>query len=228
MSDVPLLLGHRGARVSGTVPENTCASFDLALEHGCDGFEFDVRLTAGGEAVVCHNPRVGGITVSRASRDQLARLPRLGEVLQRYGRRTFLDIELKVRDLESKTLTALREHLPGFGYVVSSFIPDVVMELEARSPSVSLGIICDKRTQLARWRKLPIEYVMAHQSLVDRKLVRDVKGAGKKLFVWTVNDKAAMMRLRDWGVDGIISDQTQLLVHTLGRKGRDRRVGAGN
>jgi glycerophosphoryl diester phosphodiesterase len=218
MSDFPLLLGHRGARVSGAVPENTCASFDLALEHGCDGFEFDVRLTACGRALVCHDPKVGGITVSRATCDQLTSLLRLEEVLPRYGQRAFLDIELKVRGLESKTLAALRERPPGSGYVVSSFIPDVVMELEARSPTVCLGIICDKRTQLARWRKLPIEYVIAHRSLVNRKLVREVHGAGKKLLVWTVNDKLAMLRLRDWGVDGIISDQTQLLVHTLGRK----------
>jgi glycerophosphoryl diester phosphodiesterase len=218
MSDFPLLLGHRGARASRAVPENTCASFDLGLEHGCDGFEFDVRLTGGGQAVVCHDPRVGGITVSRATRSQLTSLPGLKDVLHRYGQRAFLDIELKVRNLESKTLTALREHPPSSGYVVSSFIPDVVMELEARSPSVVLGIICDKPSQLARWRKLPIEYVIAHRSLVNRKLVHDVQAGGKKLLVWTVNDKAAMLRLRDWGVDGIISDQTELLVRTLGRR----------
>jgi hypothetical protein len=143
MSDFPLLLGHRGARVSSGVPENTCASFNLALEHGCDGFEFDVRLTACGRAVVCHDPRVRGITVSRATCDQLKHLPQLKDVLKRYRQRAFLDIELKVRNLESKTLTALREEPVGAGYVISSFIPDVVMELEARSARAPLGIICD-------------------------------------------------------------------------------------
>jgi glycerophosphoryl diester phosphodiesterase len=217
MSDFPLLLGHRGARVSRGVPENTCASFDLALEHGCDGFEFDVRLTACGRAVVCHDPRVRGITVSRATCDQLKQLPQLKDVLKRYRQRAFLDIELKVRNLESKTLTALREEPVGAGYVISSFIPDVVMELEARSARAPLGIICDKPSQLARWRKLPIDYVIAHQALVDQKLIREVHGAGKKLVVWTVNNKQTMLRLAAWGVDGIISDNTQLLVSTLGR-----------
>lgn len=215
MPDFPLLLGHRGARVSRAVPENTFASFDLALEHGCDGFEFDVRLTKSRRALVCHDAKVGRVTVSRATRDQLSHLPDLGAVLQHYGQRAFLDIELKVRDLESKTLTAIREHAPRRGYVVSSFIPDVVMELEARSPAVSLGIICENRTQLKRWRKLPVDYVIAHKSLVSWKLVREVQDAGKKLLVWTVNDKEAMLRLAGWGVDGIISDDTQLLVRTL-------------
>ena len=218
MCHVPLLLGHRGTRVSRAVSENSCASFDLALEHGCDGFEFDVRLTPGGRALVCHDPRVGGITVSRATGDQLSHLPQLEEIVQRYRQRAFLDIELKVRGLESKTLAALREQPLGPGYVVSSFIPDVVMELEARSARVLVGIICDKPTQLARWRKLPIDYVIAHRSLVSQKLVREVHGAGRKILVWTVNNKEAMLRLTSWGVDGIISDNTQLLVNTLGRK----------
>ena len=51
-----LRLGHRGARALTSIPENTLASFDRALADGCDGFEFDVRLTADGEAVVCHDP----------------------------------------------------------------------------------------------------------------------------------------------------------------------------
>jgi glycerophosphoryl diester phosphodiesterase len=33
--------------------------------------------------------------------------------------------------------------------------------------------------------------------------------------VWTVNDKEAMLRMANWGVDGIISDETERLVHTL-------------
>jgi glycerophosphoryl diester phosphodiesterase len=215
MARLPLLLGHRGARASTGIPENTFASFDLALEHGCDGFEFDVRLTASGSAVVCHDPKVGKMTIARAPAKQLPELPRLDDVIQRYGQRAFLNIELKVTDLESKVLSALSQSPPRQGYVVSSFIPDVVMELEARSSSVSIGIICETLAQLACWRKLPVDYVIPHQSLVDRLLVQDVQHAGLRIFVWTVNDPESMRRLASWGVDGIISDETELLVDTL-------------
>jgi glycerophosphoryl diester phosphodiesterase len=215
MARLPLLLGHRGARASTGIPENTLASFDLALEHGCDGFEFDVRLMACGAAVVCHDPKVGKITVARAQAKQLPQLPRLNDVIQRYGQRAFLNIELKVKDLESKVLTALAEFPPRQGYVVSSFIPDVVMELEARGSSVMIGIICETSGQLARWRELPVDYVIPHQALVNRSLVEEIQHAGHRVFVWTVNDKEAMLSLADLGVDGIISDDTELLVHTL-------------
>lgn len=212
---LPLLLGHRGSRVSPGFPENTYASFDLALEHGCDGFEFDVRLTGCGTAVVCHDPKVGGVTVARAQARRLPQLPRLDDVIKGYGQRAFLDIELKVKDLESQVLTALNNNPPSQDYVVSSFIPDVVMDLEARSPAVRIGLICETATQLARWRDLPVDCVIPDQSLVNRSLVQDIQGAGCRIFVWTVNEQEAMRRLAHWGVDGIISDDTELLVRTL-------------
>jgi glycerophosphoryl diester phosphodiesterase len=215
MSDLPLLLGHRGARSSTSVPENTIASFDLALEDGCDGFEFDVRLTGFGRAVVCHDLKVDGISVAQASADQLVTLPILEDVLRRYSQRAFLDIELKVAGLESKVLNLLREHRMEEDYVVSSFLPEVVMELKTRSAKVQAGIICEKPGQLACWRESNAEYVIPHHSLVTLNLVKDVHGVGKKMLTWTVNDRKAMLRLADWKVDGIISDDTRLLAQTF-------------
>jgi glycerophosphoryl diester phosphodiesterase len=215
MSDPPLLLGHRGARASTSVSENTPASFDLALKHGCDGFEFDVRLTSCGRAVVCHDPKVDGITVSRAVAGQLLHLSLLDEVLQRYSQRAFLDIELKVGGLESTVLNSLREYMLEEDYVVSSFLPEVSMELKARSAKVQTGIICDKPGPLACWRDTNPEYVIPHHSLVTSKLVKEVHNDNKKLFAWTVNSQTEMLRLADWGVDGIISDDTELLAQTF-------------
>jgi glycerophosphoryl diester phosphodiesterase len=215
MSDLPLLLGHRGARASTSVPENTPASFDLALEHGCDGFEFDVRLTGGGRSVVCHDPKVDGINVSQATTNQLLHLPLFEDVVQHYSQRAFLDIELKVPGLESKALNCLREYRMEEDYVVSSFLPEVVMELKTRSAKVHAGIICEKRGQLACWRETGAGYVIPHYSLVTLQLVQEVHGAGSKVLTWTVNDRGAMLRLADWGVDGIISDDTELLVQTF-------------
>jgi glycerophosphoryl diester phosphodiesterase len=215
MSDLPLLLGHRGARASSSVPENTFASFDLALTHGCDGFEFDVRLTGNGRCVVCHDPKVDGINVCHATADQLLHLPLLDDVLKRYSQRAFLNIELKVLGLESKVLNSLREYRIEQDYVVSSFLPEVVLELKTRSARIQAGIICDKAGQLACWRETDVEYVIPHYSLVTRKLVQDVHSEGRKVLAWTVNDQGTMLRLAEWGVDGIISDDTEVLVQTF-------------
>src|SRR5260370_26497216 len=103
----PLLLGHRGARAEKPVPENTLASFDLALAQGCDGFEFDVRLTAGGQAVICHDATSGGLKIAESSAQELD-LPLLHEVLTRYRRTAFLHIELKSPGLYEITKDLLR------------------------------------------------------------------------------------------------------------------------
>lgn len=50
------VLGHRGAR--GLRPENTLASFNLALGLGVDALELDTGLTVDGVLVVCHNPEI--------------------------------------------------------------------------------------------------------------------------------------------------------------------------
>jgi glycerophosphoryl diester phosphodiesterase len=215
MPGPPLLLGHRGTRVSDAAAENTLAAFDLALQSGCDGFEFDVRRTACGHAIICHDEKVQGINVVDAGCGQLQALPRLADVLGRYADRAFLDIELKVPGLESEILVALREHPPERGYVVSSFLSDVLRELRVRSAEIRLGFICDRKKDLDRWRELPVDYVIPKHPLITSRLVQAVHGAGRTMLTWTVNDKKKMRQLADWGVDGIISDDPQLLVSTF-------------
>jgi glycerophosphoryl diester phosphodiesterase len=212
----PLLLGHRGARAVRSIPENTIASFDRALADGCDGFEFDVRLTEDEEAVVCHDPKVSRYDVSRTPAKQLSQLPRLRDVLQRY-RDSFLDIELKVKGLERIILDLFLRHKPSKGFVVSSFQPGALKSMHALDATVPLGVICEFKNQLRLWNELPVQYVIPRLDLAEPELIRKIKGAGKKVIVWTVNDPADMQRFAECGVDGIISDDTSLLCRTLAR-----------
>lgn len=211
----PLLLGHRGARATRTIPENTIESFDLALAHGCDGFEFDVRKTADGRAVICHDPVVDDVEISKAGPGRLETLPTLKEVLTRYAAKAFLDIELKVPGLEHSLLSALRMHPPQRGFVVSSFLPEVLDALAALDSALPLGLLTETPSQLARWNRAPARFVLPHYPQVDSDLCKNVHAAGKKIFAWTVNDREGMRRLASLGIDGLISDDTELLVQTF-------------
>ncbi len=212
----PLLLGHRGARAVKSIPENTLASFDQALADGCDGFEFDVRLTADGHPVVCHDPQSGTIEIARASARQLSMLPSLQEVLARYQDRAFFDIELKVAGLEKIVIALLQKHPPRRGFVVSSFLPQVLRDAHALNSTIPLGLISETKAQLRRWSEFPIEFLIPQYNLVDATLLRQLKSAQKKILVWTVNSAADMQGLAHSAVDGIISDNTNLLCRTLG------------
>src|SRR5512136_1133404 len=55
-----LRVGHRGAR--GHAPENTLASFDLAVEMGVSAVETDLHLSKDGEVVLIHDHTVDRTT----------------------------------------------------------------------------------------------------------------------------------------------------------------------
>ncbi len=217
----PLLLGHRGAR--RYAPENTLAAFQLALEHACDGFEFDVRLTADGQPIICHGPKLSGLALDRSEFARLCShaaakgiaLCCLPDVLVQFASRAFLDIELKVPGLETATIAALRQSPPRRGYFVSSFLPETLERLHGLDSTIPLGLICDTRPQLARWPRLSVQGLFLHRKLLSPRVVEELHGEGKLVFVWTVNTARHMRVCASMGVDGIISDDTKLLAQTL-------------
>lgn len=215
-----MLLGHRGAR--RYAPENTIAAFELALDHGADGFEFDVRCTRDRKTILCHDPKLNRLSLRRYTLAQLQAScntaqqipPCLEDVLDRYRQR-FLNIEVKVRGIEPIVVRALRRARPRH-YFISSFLPSVVRRLHALDSSLVLGALAQTRWQLRRWRTLPVSYVVPHYRLLTPGLVEKLHAADKKVITWTVNNARQMLRAGELGVDGIISDDTKLLVDTLG------------
>jgi len=216
-----LLLGHRGARLYA--PENTTVAFDLSLKHGVDGFEFDVRCTRSKQSIVCHDNRFNRIVVRKSTLEQIhakcsadGKPPCLEDVLELYSRRAFLNIEVKVRGMEQAVVQAVKRFPPQRGYFISSFLPSVVRKLHDLDPSLILGAISKSYWHLRRWKALPVSYVVPHHGLLTPKLVDELHAAGKTVVTWTVNDSRRMLRAAAMGVDGIISDDTKLLVETLG------------
>ena len=226
----PLLLGHRGARpVRGfgvdsspqTVPpENTLAAFDYALASGCDGFELDVRYTRDRRHVLCHDPEHDGKPVADHDYSGLERrhgynLPCLEEVLHRFGSNSFLDIELKVPGNERAVVAAIHAAPPRYGFVVSSFLPEVLLTLHEIHAPLPLGYICKHPEAAQRWTELPIKTFIPHHTLVSQRLIDEVHARGLQLFTWTVNRKRDLLRFAEWGVDGLISDDPKMLAETF-------------
>lgn len=58
----PRVFAHRGGCALG--PENTIAAFDRGLAAGADGLELDIRLSADGIVVVCHDETLDRTTNS--------------------------------------------------------------------------------------------------------------------------------------------------------------------
>ena len=213
----PLLLGHRGAR--HYAPENTLAAFDLALAHGCDGFEFDVRMSSDLHPIIVHDPHLRDVVIADFTADKIFAIqntiPEMWQIFERYAATAYLNIELKVVGLEGRLAELLETYPPEKGYLVSSFLPEAIRAMHAVAPNVPLGYICRRKDLVKHWRKLPISHVILHHTLITPSFVAELRSENKKIFVWTVNKREDIAAMAAVGVDGIISDDTRLLCDVL-------------
>ncbi len=106
-------MAHRGA--SDHAPENSLASFDLAVEHGADLLETDAWLTADGQ-IVCHHDA----TLERMTGDP---------------RRVSAVSLSQLRGLRLKTEHGIAgERIPTLAELVDQTPPEVVIVVELKDP----------------------------------------------------------------------------------------------
>lgn len=66
-----------------------------------------------------------------------------------------------------------------------------------------------------RYREFQIPERSGRTTIVSPHFVRHAHRAGVAIKVWTVDDPADMIRLLDWGVDGLITDRPDLAVEIV-------------
>ena len=86
------------------------------------------------------------------------------------------------------------------------------------TPLGSRGPRCDPRPGAA----LQVPHRRGRLPVVTRALVRRAHAAGAHVHVWTVDEPAEMDELLDLGVDGVITDRTDVLKQVLIRRGQWR------
>lgn len=244
----PLIIAHRGW--SAKYPENTILAFDKAVQVGARAIEFDVQLDADGEAVVFHDfvlgrttPEEEEIRVRELSTEEFLELDvgayksvdefydtppaLLSEVLGRYGNKTFLNIELKVFDIdddeEVKTLAArtaelIEEHEWYLG-IVSSFCPAVIRDLKKILPKISIALLGGKISE----QNLLSHAIALHASAynfdgrsgVTKADIQAIHKAGLKAYAYTINDLSRARDLSEMGIDGLFTDHPDLLLKSL-------------
>lgn len=111
------IISHRGEHDNHRIRENTLAAFTPVAAAGCWGLEFDVRWTRDLEPVVMHDTdarRVFGVDLVIAEvsllelQQRVPEIPTLREVVERFGGRQHLMVELKGDELGARTERAAR------------------------------------------------------------------------------------------------------------------------
>jgi len=221
----PLVIAHRGA--SGERPENTLAAYQLAVEQGADMIEVDLHRTRDGAVVITHDEELAGLggrgEIADATLAEVRaldagggeRVPTLAELLDGYGQRIALNLELKrgtraeYAELEAETLAALQSRSLLDRVLFSSFYDPVLHRLRGLAPSARIGLLISRRhpeRAIERAKAVGAEALHPDVTLVTRALVDDAHAAGLAVYSYTVDEPAEMERLLRLGVDGLFTN----------------------
>jgi glycerophosphoryl diester phosphodiesterase len=234
----PLVIAHRGA--SGHKPENTLPAYELAVELGADMIEVDLHRTRDGAIVVTHDEDLRGLggageiadatlaEVRALDAGEGARVPTLDELLDGFGARIALNLEIKrgtradYAGIEEAALAALERRGLVERTLFSSFYDPVLARLRALSARVRVGLLVSRRfpdAWAARARRVGAEALHPERALVTRELVRAAHGEGLAVHVYTVDEPEDLARLVDLGVDGIFTNHPERLRRLCGPRG---------
>jgi glycerophosphoryl diester phosphodiesterase len=249
--NLPAVIGHRGAAMRA--PENTLAGFRAAKALGCAWVEFDVRLTADGGIVLCHDDWLDRTTdakgrVSDRSLQEVRQadagawygpafageqIPTLEEALTlcaELGLGT--NIEIKAEPgLAAPTAAAVCAVLARVGgalgpVLVSSFIPEALTEMRKLAPQVSRGLLLKLLSR--GWgglaSRLDCTTVNFDHRRLSAGLVETIRAAGYPVLAYTVNDPARARLLFDWGVTSVFSDAPDIILSMIAAHQSERPV----
>ncbi len=219
-----LVIGHRGAK--GYMPENTLPSIKKALEINVDGIEIDVHLCASGELVVFHDFTVDKLTdgngevaqfslneLNQFKVEQQYKIPTLIEVIEMIDAKCLLNIELKGKNTAPGACEIIQDAITKKGwhyshFIVSSFQHNELEYIFNYDQNIPLAVLTKASVSdaLEFARTINAKAIHPNQALITRDNVKRAQQKGYKVNVWTVNDIKTIERMKQYGVDAIISD----------------------
>jgi len=215
---------HRG-NAAGTV-ENTLASFRAVVDLGFRYVETDVRTTRDGKLVVFHDKtlaRTAGVdrAIAALRHDELDEfaVPLLTDVLEAFPQTRF-NVDMKDWPSVEALAAVLRATNSIDRLCVASFSEARlrrIRRLAGPSLCTSAGTAGVARFLLGR--PGPAAALQVPVSLMRPAVLRRARRAGRKLHVWTLNDRESIVRAVTAGVDGIMTDEPVLLKSVLAELG---------
>lgn len=214
------IIGHRGCKAH--FPENTVAAIRGCAPH-VDMVEVDIRRCRSGEIVVFHDDELDELTdgsgpVCDHSYEELSSLrvegsdetiPLLSDVLDTLPEGTGINIELKHAGMHNDVAPLIRE--TGHEVLVSSFDTSAIEPFRREPVPTALLFIENFVSNLDTATALGCEYVHPLYRIADAESIARAHERGFSVNAWTVPTKAAVHRLRDGGVDGVIVDSWTII-----------------
>jgi glycerophosphoryl diester phosphodiesterase len=246
-----IAMAHRGGARHPELlgAENTLHAFEHAVALGYQFLETDVHATSDGVVVAFHDAvldrvtdtrgRLSGLTADEVALARIAGehlVPTMAELLEAFPHCSF-NIDLKSHAAVGPLATLLDRtgshdricvgsfshlRLDAFrratsGRVATSASPVEVAAFLALPSGRAARVLTRGRVAA-----LQVPHRRGRLPVVTGSLVRRAHAAGAHVHVWTVDEPAEMDELLDLGVDGLITDRTDVLKQVLLRRGQWR------
>ncbi len=222
-----LFIAHRGA--SYWYPENTVKAVKAALEFGADGVEVDIRETADGTLILSHdeklsrlsqvNLRVSEITLTVLKglkvfqREPYATLDEVLKLIKKGGKPgTLLLLHIKVTGIEEKVANALLKHnLVRTAIPIADELP-ILQRFKQILSNVRTGAVFFHRPPKRQYPEY-VDVIIVHRNFITRELVNEVRGTGRPLYAFGVEEISTARELAELGVDGIITGRPEIKLY---------------
>lgn len=232
----PIAFAHRGG--AGHFPENSWRAFEHSVRLGYSYLETDVHATADNVVVAFHDQTLDRVTdrtgtISRLPASQVAAarisgtdpIPVLEDLLG-----TWPDVCFNIDVKDARAARALAGPLRRTGawgrVCITSFSPRrlrVTRRLLDRPVCCATSLVGVGALLLAApsqvlapaFASRMIRCAQLPARLTTAPVIARAHAAGLQVHVWTVNDQGLMGPLLDLGVDGIMTDQTEVLRDVL-------------
>ena len=150
------------------------------------------------------------------------------EVFDAIGHRLLVNVEIKVEAgyhpiaQEEEVVRLIEDNQMIDRVIVSSFSPRSLRRVHKLDPNTRLGLLYGRPEPavlplVLRW--LGVRYDALHPSfqMVDARYIERARRWGVQVNVWTVNAAGDMVRMRDLGVDSIITNYPDVLRDVLAK-----------
>ena len=226
----PMIIGHRGT--AGEAPENTMASFLMAVEQGAHAVELDVCLSKDGELMVIHDDTLDrttngeGIVAELTAKEirqydaglwfherfEGEKVPLLEEVFDRLPSDFLINVELKGGQdrLEERLAELLVRRNRVETVFLSSFHHKKLANMKRLIPEirVGLGYAANVVDHIAFADLFGPGLFSLHpkHGLIGLNEIGQAVERGTHVYPWTVNEPEMMRMLLHANVSGLITD----------------------
>ena len=230
----PMIMAHRG--FSEMAPENTIPAFQMCIDEDFSAAELDVQMLKDGTIIVMHDDnlkRTTGIdkNVWEVTYDEIkdldngsffderyegTRIPTLDEVIKLAGSgkdKLYLNIEIKRNGHDDGIAEKVIQIIEDNNYMnncdITSQDYSTLEEVRAINPYVltaytSVIGIGDIETLEAA------DIISIQETFATYENIERIHRAGKRVFVWTINELDTMEKLVNLNVDAILTNNPTL------------------